>query len=347
MSVTPTELRFYGSASMSDGEGTTQGGAVSFSTKISFADISPTGTVDYVSSSTSDTAVVLTTTGRDATGVLQTEAKTLTGQTPVAGAQSFERLEKVVATGTAAVGDVAVISHTAIVSAHTMQAGAANHTGTTPAIAKLQSGDGASIAAGQIIRTTGGTGPNQIRQIIAVNPGGLGADFVSLDRDWGTLPDATTTYNVSEGFYLEILPSPITQVRRLFPSATAAAAGGSSTLFYEKIFAVNVDTTTALLGAAIVKQTDPASGTIDFALTTGLNDTGSVANRQTAPASGVGSYSSGAAPQSIAVPAAGNLPPGAAPNAAGAQGVWVRLTLAAGLAPGKVGWTMRASGSST
>ena len=347
MSVNSSELRFYGSANMSDGDGTTQGGAVSFSTKVSFADITPNGTMDYVSSSASDTTVTLAVTGRDTTGVLQTETKTLSGTTPVAGSQTFERLEKAVAGGTSAVGDVAALSHTAVVSAHTMQVGAANASGTTPPLAKLQSGDGASVAAGQIIRITGGTGAGQLRQIMAVNPGGAGADVVSVDRNWGTLPDATSTYGVYQGFYLELAPSQITQVRRLFPSAQADVGGGSTRTFYEKIFAVNVDTATALTGAAILKQTDPASGTIDFALTTALNDSGSVANRQTAPASGIGSFSSGSAPQSISVPGSGNLPSGATPNSAGAQGVWVRMTLTAGLAPAKGSWSMRATGSST
>ena len=347
MSVKPTELRFYGSANMSDGDGTTQGGAVSFSTKIAFADVSPSGTMDYVSSSASDTAVVLTVTGRDSTGVLQVEAKTLNGTSLVSGSQNFERLGKVVASGTAALGDVAAISHTAVVFARTMQAGAANATGVTPAIAKLQSGDGASVAAGQIVRLTSGTGAGQIRQIMTVNPGGLGADFISVDRDWGTLPDATSVYAVSQGFYLEVSPNAITQVRRLFPSAAADIPGGSTKIYYEKIFAVNNDTATAVQSAAIIKQTDPAAGTIDIALTTALNDTGSVANRQTAPASGVGSYTSGSAPQSLTVPGAGNLPSGAAPNSAGAQGVWVRMTLTAGLAPGKGAFTLRASGATT
>ena len=111
MSVKPTEMRFYGSANMSDGDGTTQGGAVNFAIGISFADISPNGMVDYVSSSASDTAVTLATTGRDATGVIQTETKTLTGTTPVTGSQTFARLLKAVAGGTTAVGDIAVISH--------------------------------------------------------------------------------------------------------------------------------------------------------------------------------------------------------------------------------------------
>ena len=41
---------------------------------------------------------------------------------------------------------------------HTGQAGSANHSGTTPALFKLQSGDGALVSAGQIIWTKSGTG---------------------------------------------------------------------------------------------------------------------------------------------------------------------------------------------
>lgn len=78
-----------------------------------------------------------------------------------------------------------------------------------------------------------------------------------------------------------------------------------------------------------------------------LNATATVANRQTAPVSGITSFSSGAAPQTINVPSPQNLPSGAAPNAAGAQGIWMKLTLPAGIAASKSFFTMRGTGNST
>jgi hypothetical protein len=300
MSVLPSDLVFYGSANMPDVDGATTGGAVNTAILVGFNDITPSGTMNYVSSSASDTGVVLTLSGRDSTGVIQSEAKTLTGTTPVTGTQSFERLMKGVASGTGAVGDVACISNTAVVTG-TAQAG---------------------LAA-------------------------TGSASVSVNRDWATVPSSATTYGVYHGMLFDILPNRVTQNRRLFYNVASDVTGGSSRSYWEKIFAVNNSTVTALTVASIAKQADIASGAFQFQLTNALNDTATVANRQTAPATGVGSLSTGSAPQSIAVPSPGNLPPGAAPNAAGAQGVWVNLVLAAGLAAAKVTETMRINGTTT
>lgn len=342
MSTTPMDLVFYGCANMPTTDGVVAGGAVTFSTLVTFADMATAGTVDYVSSSASDTAATLTVTGLDSTGTSQVETKTLTGTTIVAGAQSFARLMSVVAGGTTAVGDIAAISATAVVSG-TAQTGSANSTGTTPALFHLASGQGASVTEGQVIHTTGGTGPNQLARIIAIT--GYGTDIVAVDQNWTTVPDATTTYTVNGGALLRKLPNQITTVRRPFYDISADVPGGSARTYYEKVFAVNNNTATALTSASIIKQVDPAGGgTLEFALTTALDDTGTVANRQTAPASGITAFSTGAAPQTIAVPSPGNLPNGTAPNAAGAQGIWFSFVLPAGTAPDATSFTMRVSG---
>lgn len=348
MAANPSNIVFYGSANMPTADGTTTGGAVSFSTRVMFTDVAANGTVDYVSSSASDTAATLAVTGRDATGVIQTETKTLTGTTPVTGAQTFERLLEAVAGGTTAVGDIAAISHTAVVTG-TAQA-AANTSGNTGAQITLQAGQGASCSIGQIIRITNNlpAGVNfQLRYIVA-----LSGDVATVNEDWGTLPTSSSTYGVYNGFLLEKAPNQVTEIIRVFDNVAADVAGGSTRYFYAKIFAVNNNTATALTAASIIKQVDPsglyaASGALDFALTNALNDTATVANRQTAPASGITAWSSGAAPQTINVPSPQNLPSGAAPNSAGAQGVWLRLTLPAGTAAAKGSVTMRGTGQST
>jgi hypothetical protein len=76
-----------------------------------------------------------------------------------------------------------------------------------------------------------------------------------------------------------------------------------------------------------------------------LNDSNTSTNRQTAPASGAGSFT--AQPAFVSVPGAGNLTSGAAPNSAGAQGVWLRLTLPAGTAPYKGSADLRTQGNTT
>lgn len=343
MSVIKGNLRIYGSANMPDADGSTTGGAVDFTKKITFADISPTGTVNYVSSSASDTATTLTAYGRDATGVIQNEAKTLTGTTAVSGSQSFERLLKGVQGGTTQVGDIAIISNTAVVTG-TAQAGSAQ-TATVDATVTLQSGQGASIALGDVWRPTNNTpsGVNfQLREIISIS-----GDVISVNRDWVTVPSSGTTYGVYQGMLFPISPNRCAEVRRPFYNAAADVAGGSTRNYYEKCFAVDDNTTTALTVASVIKQADPSSGTLNFALTNTLNDTGTVANRQTAPVSGVTAFSSGTAPQTINVPSPQNLPSGAAPNSAGAEGIWLQLQLTAGLAPVKTSFTIRVSGQTT
>jgi hypothetical protein len=290
MSVTPNQIVLYGSANMPEADGATIGGALDLTKRAAFADLTSTGTVDVVSSSASDTAVKVQISGRDSTGTVQTPAAvTLTGTTLIAnafGGQSFQRLLAGVITGgaiaglsnpggTAAVGDVAVIQHTRTLSGHTAQAGSANTSGVTPPLFKLQSGDGATVGAlsyaglGFIIRITGGTGAGQLRMIAAqYASGAYGADVVAVNRDWGTVPDATSTYDIAPGFLFDILPNPVTAIARLFATAASDVPGGSTRHFYEKIFAVNTNTTTSLQGANIEVLSETPSLPVGPSLTT-------------------------------------------------------------------------------
>lgn len=365
MSVWPMEVILYGSVNMTEADGATIGGAVDLTRRITFSDMTATTTVDVVSSSASDTATRAVIGGRDASGILQTPAfTTLTGQTKLTmGATNFQRLlygaiSGASATGplanpagTAAVGDVAIMQHTLTITAHTAQSGSAQATGTTPPLFKLQSGDGASVTLGMILRTTGGTGPNQIRMICSLSgtgAGQYGTDIVAVNRAWGTLPDATTTYEVAPGMLFEILPNPVTSVVRPFSTVASDVVGGSTRMYFEKAFQLNTDGTTAQTSATLTKQTDPAglyaaSGALDVAPCTALNDTNTSTNRQTTPASGAGSFSSGAAPQSVTLAAQS-----AASNAAAqAQGFWLRLTLPPGVAPANTSFNLRPACNTT
>lgn len=395
------------------------GGGVNFQSKVAFSDIVSGHTADVVSSSSSDTKVKVVTTGRDSTGVLQSETLTLTGQTVVTGSQAWDRLlvgklasvttctnnpltsggtsltvasssalpasgnyyvqlgleiMQVTAgqgTGTLTVtraqmgttatahqsgdpiyllplGDVAIVDHTKIVTNHTAQTGSANSTGTTPALFKLQSGDGASVSVGQIIRTQGGTGPNQIRTIIATT--GYGTDVVAVSRDWSVVPDNTTTYDVWNGIQLDLSPNQVTECHRFLWNAAADVPGGSQRIFYEKVFAVNNNTSTALTAATVQVASNspalPGSALLDLATATAANDTQSVATRQTAFSTGYGSYVT--QPSATAYGAnSGNLASGAAPNAAGAQGIALRLTLPAGTAAYKGAASVQTNGTTT
>ena len=373
MSVTPNNIILYGSADMPEADGSTVGGAVDFTKRVAFFDLTGTDTVDVVSSSASDTATKIQITGRDASGAIQTPAAiTLTGTTVIANAFSSQQFQRLLAgvisggaiaglsnpAGTAAVGDVAVLKHTRTISGHTAQAGAANTSGVTPPLFKLQSGDGATVAAltynglGAIIRITGGTGSGQLRMIsVPYSSGVYGADIVAVNRDWGTLPDATSTYDVAPGFLFDISPNPVTAITRLFIGASADVPGGSSRTFYEKIFCVNTNTVTALLTAAVAVQSEsgslPSGALLDLALDKVLNDTATATNRQTLPTNGDSSALTFVTqPSAISVIASpGNLPDGN--SASVAQGMWLRLTLPAGTATYNGAADIRTTGATT
>ena len=152
---------------MPEADGVTVGGAVDLTRLISFSDMAVNGTIDFVSSSASDTATLIQVAGRDGSGILQTPAAvTLTGTTKVAGSQVFGRLLYGAISGatangplanpggTAAVGDVAAMAHTLTISGHTCQAGSVNHAGVTPPLIALQAGDGAAIAGEALIEVS-------------------------------------------------------------------------------------------------------------------------------------------------------------------------------------------------
>ena len=365
MSVYPTEVILYGSVNMPEADAATTGGAIDLTRRISFCDMTATSTLNVVSSSASDTATRAVVQFRDASGIIQAPTfTTLTGTTKVTmGAGTAQRLlagaiSGASATGplanpagTAAVGDVAIMQNTLTITAHTCQAGSTQATGTTPALIKLQAGDGASVTLGMIIRTTGGTGPNQLRMACSTSgtgSGQYGTDIIAVNRAWTVLPDNTTTYEVAPGFLFEILPNPVTSVVRPFATAAADIVGGSTRIYYEKAFQLNTDGTTALTSATMTKQVDPAGlyaagGAFDINPCTALNDTVTVANRQTVPGSGVGSWSTGAAPQSVNLAAQS-----AASNAAAqAQGFWMRMTIPAGMAPLNSSVDLRPGGNTT
>ena len=377
MSVLISDLRVYGAADMPEADGATVGGAIDFTKRIEFGvpvgdPPFTAGTYDVVSSSASDTATKVIYAGRDATGTIQSETLTLNGTTKVAGTKSIERLLSALASGggsafglltpggTQAVGDVALMAHTPTVSGHTMQAGSANATSSAPPIAVLQSGDGANVLAGMVLHTTGGTGSGQLRRILMVDPGALGADIVAVDRNWATVPDATTTYEVAPGMHFELagsnggaaLAGTATQVlgiTRLFVGSSADVGGGANRDYYEKVFVNNNNQATALTGATVEVSADspalPAGAALDIGVASGLDDTATIANRQTAPSS----VTFVTQPATVAVPT-GNLPASAgAGNAAGACAVWLRLALAAGTAAyeGSPGATLLTQGSTT
>jgi hypothetical protein len=155
MSVLPSDIVVYGSAAMPETDGATIGGAVDFTRRVAFYDITPAGSVDVISSSLSDTATRIVYAGRDSSGAIQSQTLTLNGQSWVTGSQPLERLLYAAVSGASAggpladpggapaAGDVALSAHSCVLPAgaqttdaivHTAQAGSVNHGGTTPAL---------------------------------------------------------------------------------------------------------------------------------------------------------------------------------------------------------------------
>ena len=390
MSVVPNEVAVFGSAYMPEEDSVTVGGIPDLTKRVSFFDVPATGgpyEFDLVSSSASDTAAQVQICGRDSTGVIQYPAAvTLTGTTLIAnsfGGQAFQRLlagmtsgvtsttgpsstgfgtftsaQILALVGTAPVGDVAVIAHTRVISGHTCQVGSANKSGTTPPIMKLQSGDGATIGAltyaglGLVIRITGGTGANQLRMIsVPYASGAYGADIVAINRDWGTIPDATSTYDIGYGFLFDILPNPVTAITRVFATSQADVPGGSTRYFYEKINWLNTNSSTALVNAAMQVLSDtgtlPSGALLDLALTKTLDDSATSTNRQTLPTNAdTSALTFVTQPSPISVIAS----PGSLPNgntASVAQSGWLRLTLPAGTTVYQGTADLRVTGATT
>jgi hypothetical protein len=326
MAILLSDLKILGSATMPDDDTPTDiGGAIAVATKIIFTEAS--GLFQAVSSAGGDTTQDVTVSYRDNAGTLLDELQTLNGQTPVTFSASMERILKAIKSATTT-GDVCVESQTAK-RANTAQAGDA----TTITL------DGSASAVddfynGMVIRLTGGTGSGQIREIYDYDGTGK---IAYVSKAWGTNPNGTTTFRIAEGLVFDKGPSEVTEVRRLFYDALADAPGGSTKTYFDKFFLKNTHGSLDLTDAEVAEIADP-SGDVTFALETTLDGTGKNGggnNRQVAPSGGIGSFDS----TTKAVANSGSLSSGSA------QGVWAKLTLAAGAAAQKTSWTVRLQGN--
>ncbi len=133
---------------------------------------------------------------------------------------------------------------------------------------------------------------------------------------------------------LMILPAGVTTVRRAFYGASADIIGGAARAFHEKVFYKNDDGTSALLGAKISLPVD-MGGKIAFDLEVaqgGSDRNGAGNNRLVAPAG----YVFDGAEKNVP---ANDIPPG------NAIGIWLELSLAAGLAAADDEFNLRITGA--
>jgi hypothetical protein len=292
------------------------GGVISKIKRPSFS--SASGSVQILSSSAADTVPTIAISGRDATGAIVSETHALNGTTPVLFSTNWNRLLKAIKSQGCA-GDVIVEEQVAVRS-NTAVAGSAFDI-------TLDAGASAvdDFYDAMVIRITAGTGTGQIRQIINY----VGATKVaSVDHSWATPPDATSVFRIAQGYVFEKVPFEVFEVRRPFYNAFADVPSGVAKTYFEKAFWENRDQTLSLTSSQAIKFADPA-GVIDFGLEANINGgstNGGGNNRQVTPA--------GVVFDSIAknIVAGGN-PAGLGVLQAGSdQGIWFRLSLAAGAA---------------
>lgn len=109
MSIAGTDLKCFQSASVPEDDASTTGGAINTAGIIDDMILAASDTLSVKSSSASDGAgTTCTITGRNAAGAIVSLAHALNGTSAVAFATTFERIEKVVLTGTTTVGVVSV-----------------------------------------------------------------------------------------------------------------------------------------------------------------------------------------------------------------------------------------------
>lgn len=327
MAIQDKDLFWYGSATMPDDDTVLNiGGAISLTKKITWFDID-SDTLKAVSSSASDTAVVITAYGRNSGGAKISEAKTLTGTSFTAvTTATFERLMKAVASGTAAVGDIAMVMNTAERSNTAVGVGA----DYIDLDASANATD--DYYTGMVIRIDSATaGAYQLRTIVKY----VGASKRAyISRDWGTTPTGTITFSVFKGVLFDALATKITEVRRPFYDTATPTSGSRN--YYEKFFIKNTHATLDLTNGQLKEVSGGASAKIDFLVAATLDDTGSNGagnNRQVAPS---GTFDS--ADKNIAN--SGTL------THATAQGVWLKLTLASTDAAADTTYSMQVAGQS-
>lgn len=143
-----------------------------------------------------------------------------------------------------------------------------------------------------------------------------------------------TVRKSGNGGDLMLLPAGVTTMRRVFYGASADVSGGAARSFHEKVFYRNDDGIAALLGAKVSLPVD-MGGKIAFALEAaqgGSDSNGAGNNRLVAP----GGYVLDGAEKTVP---ANNITPGSA------IGIWLELSLAAGLAAADDEFNLRITGS--
>lgn len=157
--------------------------------------------------------------------------------------------------------------------------------------------------------------------------------FMKFELDGATLGNVTVRKSGNAGD-LAVFLIGTTTIRQPFYLASADVSGGSSREYHEKIFVRNDHPTLDLTEAQILEISDPGAN-VTFALESvldGSDTNGAGNNRFVAP----GGYTFDSSAKNVAN--------SQNHTSQSAQGVWLKLTLAAGSAPAKNTYTIRETG---
>jgi hypothetical protein len=157
-------------------------------------------------------------------------------------------------------------------------------------------------------------------------------DKIELD---GVCAGTVTVRKATGDTLIVNIEAGVVTIRRPHVNIAADASGGSTRIFYEKIFLQNNHATLALLGATISESSDAEAQT-EFAIEDAQNDTGTSTNRVTAP---TGITGDGFSSTAKTIPGA-DLGPG------DHIGVWLKTTLPAGDPATKTTSGIQAAGTS-
>ncbi len=327
-----SDIKWYASAvNPEDNTAVNIGGAIDLTKKHDFYDIT-TDSYQIGSENAGDTTQSLTTTYRDANGIIQSEVKALNGQTVVTSATVLARVLKCVKSATCA-GNVALESGTAVRS------------NTLPSQVGVPSVDSIFLDAGasavdnfykdMVIRFTGGTNNHVIAKIIkyvaATQTAYLSRTLTGVSGD---------TFSISKGIFFDKTPSEILYVTRFDYDCAANPAGGGEVDYYNKGFFKHTDASGGggSLTACVVKIGSNPTTYMKFGLDAAVNGTtanGGGNNRKVAPAG----ISFDVTDQ--------NVPGGGTLTAGDRIGVWGKLALPNGAAALNSNWTPRFSCSIT
>jgi hypothetical protein len=337
--IVPDLKLYYAETVALDDVATEIGGAIDEAHKPDFFDFGDASTdaIQAVSDNAGDTTQTLTLTFLDALGAEGTASIALNGTALVTDAAVPARIARCVKSATCA-GRVALIGQTA------------ERTDTLPSQSGLSTSQvkldaAASTAAdaytAMVIRITGGTGANQIRQLVSW-PGGT-ARTGYVNEPWTVQPDGTSTFKLYRGVFFDKTPSEILTVTALWYAAAADPTLAAEFDFFVKLFWKHTDASASgktLTAAQVIEASDPlARGT--FALATSFNDTGTNGvgnNRKVAPSAGVTAFDGAAKP----------VPDDYEEMVAGdALGVWLRLEAAIGALAGYSTYRPQLQGNTT